>query len=108
MAKIVEIIDRDASDTLNKVIDEVDSHGHTVREIWKNDLRSEFDKDHAVNGKRIYVYITIHVYMYVCVGGGGGHECVQVYIKYIFHYCTFPLLRVSPPPSLSLSALPFL
>ena len=30
MAKIVEIIDRDASDTLNKVIDEVDSHGDAV------------------------------------------------------------------------------
>ena len=67
MAKIAEIIDRDASDTLNMVIDEVDSHGDAVREIWKNDLRSEFDKDQAANG--MCACILVHVYM--CVGDLG-------------------------------------
>ena len=52
MANIVDIINRDASDTLNEVIGEVDSQGHAVRDIWRNDLRSaEFDKDQALNGE---------------------------------------------------------
>ena len=66
MAKIVEIIDPDASDTLDKVIDKVDSHGDAVREIWKNDLRSEFDKDQAVNGM-----VCVHVHVFMCVGDLG-------------------------------------
>ena len=58
MAKIVQIIDRDASDTLSKVIEEVDSYGHAVPEIWKNDLRSEFDKEQAVNSKFVCMFVS--------------------------------------------------
>lgn len=53
MAHVVDIINRDASDTLNKVIEEAETQGHTVRDIWKNDVRAsqeEFAKDQAVNG----------------------------------------------------------
>ena len=67
MASIVEIINRDASDTLNKVIEEVGSQGQAVREIWKNDLRSELDRDQAVNGKFMCVCVCLWVCVYVCV-----------------------------------------
>ena len=71
MASIVDIINQDASDTLNKVIEEVDSQDHTVREIWRNDLRFEFDTDQAVNGTwcctLLFVCVCVRVYVCVCV-----------------------------------------
>ena len=67
MASIIEITNRNASDTLNKVIEEVGSQGQAAREIWKNDLRSEFDKDQAVNGKFMSVCVCLCVCACVCV-----------------------------------------
>ena len=77
------IIKRDASNTLKKVIEEVGSNGHAVREIWKNDLRSEFDKDQAVNGKFVYQYI----YVCLCVHGveGGCSVCIDYVMCYVLH-----------------------
>jgi len=54
MTNIVHIINRDASDTLNKVITEAETHGNTIREIWKDDVKSSqdrFKKDQDINGR---------------------------------------------------------
>ena len=57
MANIVDIINRDAGDTLDQVVREVGSQGCAVHEIWKNDTRVEFEKDQALNGK-LSIYVT--------------------------------------------------
>lgn len=54
MTNIVHIINRDASDSLNKVITEAETHGNTIREIWKDDVKSSqdrFKKDQDINGR---------------------------------------------------------
>ena len=85
MINIVDIINQDAIYTLNKVIIEAEPHGNTIREIWKDDVRSsqdQFKKDQDVNGIGLGQICSVHAFIFISSSSSDRGKRQQVECNY--------------------------